>query len=85
MMPESSFSDVVSFFRAEPFDLGKPLLDKLLFSGLDGKIRLGERNRGLCRVAVLGNQIAGIAGEHVSPTSRSAPFPRGTIFVVSRK
>jgi len=40
------------------------LLDQFRSTGLDGKIRLGEGNFLLLRVAILGDEVAGIPGEH---------------------
>jgi hypothetical protein len=54
------------FFFAGGNALGveKPLLDQLCATGLDGEIGLGEGDFLLARIAILGDEIAGIAGEH---------------------
>ena len=74
MMPESSFSDWVSFLRAlTRLGFGQPLLDHFLLAGLDGEVGLGEGNLLLGRIAVLGDQVAGIARQ-----SNIVDFPLGT-------
>ena len=47
----------------DPFRLGQPLLDDLLLAGLDGEVGLGKGDLLLGRVAVLSDQVAGVAGE----------------------
>src|SRR5690606_9683029 len=42
----------------------KTSLDQLCPSGLQCEVSLGKRNFRLARIPVLGNQIAGVAGEH---------------------
>ena len=59
------------FFSAGKFRAGRyslcfknSLLDDFKFSGLNGKIGLGKGNFLFARVAVLGDEVAGVAGEH---------------------
>lgn len=40
------------------------VFDQFLLAGLDGEVALGKGNCFLARVAVLGDQVAGVAGEH---------------------
>ena len=49
--------------RGEPLHLGQPLFDHLHFSGLHGKVRLGEGDGVFAGVAVLSDEVAGIARE----------------------
>lgn len=48
----------------EPGLQAHAILDQFLLAGLDGKVALGEGDGFLARIAVLGNQVAGVAGEH---------------------
>lgn len=49
--------------QVEPFAVGGQSVGKFLAPGLDGEIFLGVGDLGFSRVAVLGNQVAGEAGE----------------------
>lgn len=41
------------------------LFDKLLLAGLQGEVALGKGNFLFARIAVFGNEVTGVAGEHV--------------------
>lgn len=70
---DAAFVDVLGqrFFRfAQTFASVEPglqahaVFDQLLLAGLDGEVALCEGDGFLAWVAVLGDQVAGVAGEH---------------------
>ena len=48
----------------QPLPLSEPLFDHLLLAGLDGKIRHRKSDLILARIAILGDEIAGVARQH---------------------
>ena len=49
----------------EPLLVGQAAFDDFLPAGLHGEVRLGERDGFFRRIGVLGDQVAGVAGEGV--------------------
>ena len=49
----------------EPLLVGQAAFDHFLPAGLHGEVGLGERDRVFRRIGVLGDQVAGVAGEGV--------------------
>ena len=63
--PDNSFSDKDQFLTGlKTFNLFNPLFDQLDLSGLYGKIGLSKGDLDLARVPILGDEIAGVAGEY---------------------
>jgi len=64
--PEKRCSVWRSFFaRGEALEVFLTLLGGLLLAGLNGKVGLRAGNGRLARIAVLGDEVAGVAGELV--------------------
>ena len=57
------------------------LLDDFQFPGLDGEVGLGKGDFLLVRVAVLGDEVAGVAGEHHTGYFPPAAGLKGDHFV----
>ena len=57
----------------QPLDFAQSLLDEFLLASLEGEVRLVEGDLVLAWIAVLGDQVAGIAGPH--RRSPAAPWP----------
>ena len=82
---ESSFSVVVSFLRRDALCLQQPLLDQFRPASLDGEIGLGESNFLLLGVAILGDEVAGVAGEHDVVDFTLSAHRRSIILLTSTK
>ena len=65
MLSDRAFSDASQLVAGlKPAHELHPLFDQFLLAGLNGEVALGKGDRLLSRVAVLGDQVAGVAGEH---------------------
>ena len=69
----------------EPLLVGEPLFDHLLAAGLHGEIRLGERDRVLRRVGILGDEVAGVAGEGDSRDTLRDVFAADVVDFIDRQ